>query len=505
MRLIPVLLASTSLALSSTAMAEITADDVLSNYGAFIQASGMDLNFDAQRDGDVVTLANTEILLEFPLDLGRIRLGVGGVILTEGAGAVGISFEQPQAITFQGNFQEYSFGGVFKVENEGYTARATGVAGDITYQVSADKIRGSLGDLVIPELQLIEMDMSYELRDVTLTSRITEGRLIEVSQQVSIASMAYKQAYSVREDGIEAESNAQGTYGQMVSNASISLPSSGLDYLNISKALRNGMSLQFDGTVASSATSQATYFGTQTVVEQTTNTGPTEQSVHLNGDGLGLDMVVQDFAMSMKFDEIFSDPFDAVIGKLELALQLPINGRLDPQDFRLLYSFRDITMSEDVWQLFDPGTDISRDAATLHFDISGSVISSLDLLDYDAVVAAVESAEVPFEFQQLTLNDLDVSAAGVALSGAGSFVFDNTDLETFFGFPRPEGSANFRLAGANGMVSRLVDMGLFNSDEAMGFRMGLAFVGNSTGEDIIESLVEITPEGHLMVNGQRMQ
>jgi hypothetical protein len=39
----------------------------------------------------------------------------------------------------------------------------------------------------------------------------------------------------------------------------------------------------------------------------------------------------------------------------------------------------------------------------------------------------------------------------------------------------------------------------------MGFRMGLAMVANPAGDDMLTSTLEMTADGQVIVNGQRMQ
>ena len=55
----------------------------------------------------------------------------------------------------------------------------------------------------------------------------------------------------------------------------------------------------------------------------------------------------------------------------------------------------------------------------------------------------------------MRINTLELSVAGVDLTGDGAFTFDNSDLESFDGMPRPEGKLSLRLTGAHALLDKL--------------------------------------------------
>jgi hypothetical protein len=91
------------------------------------------------------------------------------------------------------------------------------------------------------------------------------------------------------------------------------------------------------------------------------------------------------------------------------------------------------------------------------------------------------------------------------VTGEGAFAFDNTDTTTYDGLPRPIGTGTVTVTGANAMMDKLTQLGWLSAEEIMGFRMGLAMIANPTGEDMLTSSVEMTADGQIIVNGQRMQ
>ncbi|MBV6637329.1 MAG: hypothetical protein KI788_15675, partial [Mameliella sp.] len=97
-------------------------------------------------------------------------------------------------------------------------------------------------------------------------------------------------------------------------------------------------------------------------------------------------------------------------------------------------------------------------------------------------------------------------AVGAMVKGSGAFTFDNSDLQTFGGVPRPEGKLDVSIAGANGLVDSLISMGLLPEEDAMGFRMMMSmFTVPGEDPDTATSTIEINAEGHVLANGQRIQ
>ncbi|MBO6882594.1 MAG: DUF2125 domain-containing protein, partial [Marivita sp.] len=163
-------------------------------------------------------------------------------------------------------------------------------------------------------------------------------------------------------------------------------------------------------------------------------------------------------------------------------------------------------MSALLWNIFDPGAALPRDPATIALDLTGKVTPFINLFDPEQMAALDATGEVPGELNALTLNNLTVEAAGAKLGGSGSFTFDNDDLQTFGGFPRPNGEVNLTLDGANALIDKLIAMGLLTSDDAMGARMMMSmFAVPGSGPDSLKSTLTINDQGHVLANGMRIQ
>ncbi len=74
---------------------------------------------------------------------------------------------------------------------------------------------------------------------------------------------------------------------------------------------------------------------------------------------------------------------------------------------------------------------------------------------------------MPAEIYALDVNDITLRAIGAEVTGTGAFTFDNTDTTTFQGIPAPTGTLDVRLVGVNGLMDKLIQLGVLPEDQAM--------------------------------------
>lgn len=179
-------------------------------------------------------------------------------------------------------------------------------------------------------------------------------------------------------------------------------------------------------------------------------------------------------------------------------LTMPLAKSDAPQDFSLLTKLVDLQVSEEIWGMIDPTSVLPHDPATLVIDTKGKGLLKSDLM-------AKGDVEPDGELLALDITQLNAKVAGAELTGSGAFTFDNTDLETYDGMPVPTGKLDLKLLGGNGLLDKLVAMGLVGEDEAMGARMMIAMFANpGAGEDELTSTLEFKDK-HFYANGQQLQ
>ena len=241
--------------------------------------------------------------------------------------------------------------------------------------------------------------------------------------------------------------------------------------------------------------------GTQSRAAGTATSGTFEfafspEGLVYGGSGTGTEM-------RMESSDIPLPDLTFAVEESDFRLAMPITATQEPGDFGLRTTLRGLTLSESIWALVDPMSSLPRDPATIAFDLAGKGRWFIDILDPEAAAAATAA---PGEVEAVTLNALEVKLAGAELTGSGAFTLDNTDTRTFEGMPRPEGKVDLRLVGGNKLLDTLVAMGLVPQDQAMGARMMLGlFARPGDGEDTLVSTIEVTPEGQVLANGQRLR
>lgn len=270
---------------------------------------------------------------------------------------------------------------------------------------------------------------------------------------------------------------------------------------NMSQALASGVSSV--GAVSAGATTMVfdiTEAGKATYMEMTG--ASTGLSFGLGSDGFGYGADAKDVKMMLKGDDIPFPQIDVAYSEAAFDLQVPVVKGDAPQEFSFLSRLVDFTISEEIWAMFDPTKQLPRDPATLVIDTKGTATVTGDIMD----PAAMEAMQTPpAEVNSFDITELHAKIAGADLTGAGAFTFDNADLVTFGGFPAPTGKLDLKLTGANGLLDKLVAMGMFTEEDAMGYRMMIGMFANTAPDkDEMTSTLEFKDKG-FYANGQRLQ
>ncbi len=233
------------------------------------------------------------------------------------------------------------------------------------------------------------------------------------------------------------------------------------------------------------------------------STGTAKLTGEINSQTIVYDTETNDVAINVTSGD-FPFPVELALAQYGVGFAMPVGKTEEPADFGLSVDFIDLTINDMIWNMFDPGTVLPRDPATVQLDVSGKAKPLYDMFD-PAQADAMASSDMPIELDSLTLNNLRVALAGALVTGSGAFTFDNSDLATFDGMPRPEGDATVEVTGLNKLMDNLVAMGLVPEDQIMGGRMMLGMFARTTGDDQLETTLEVNGEGHVLVNGQRMR
>ncbi|MGL4239239.1 DUF2125 domain-containing protein [Tabrizicola sp.] len=221
-------------------------------------------------------------------------------------------------------------------------------------------------------------------------------------------------------------------------------------------------------------------------------------AMELNTDGLDYTSALRGVKFSMSVPEV-PFPVDIAFSESALNLTMPILKTEKPEDFIYLTKLTDLTISDGIWNLFDPGNTLSREPATFIMDTKGTILLNEDLSSAGVEAMPQPPTPVTFDITQLLLK-----AAGAEVSATGQLTFDSTDLVTFPGTPRPDGLITTNIKGVHQLIDNLIALGFVTNDDAMGFRMGLAmFAKPGAGPDELTSKAEFRDKG-VFLNGMPM-
>jgi hypothetical protein len=223
-----------------------------------------------------------------------------------------------------------------------------------------------------------------------------------------------------------------------------------------------------------------------------------------------LDAQRMDYAVGVTGGKVNATGFDmpmpmveGAFGEIAYGVAMPVAKATEPSDFSALFKMVDLTMSEDLWNMFDPGAALKRDPVSVILDLDGTGAWAVDILD---PAVQMEGPDLPVKLFSLNLTQVLAKAAGAQVAATGALTFDNANLASYGGFPAPEGKVVVTMDGINALMDALVAIGVVSQDDVMGARMGLAMMAKPGAEpDQLVSEIEFKAGGSLFVNGVQMQ
>ena len=179
-------------------------------------------------------------------------------------------------------------------------------------------------------------------------------------------------------------------------------------------------------------------------------------------------------------------------------LQIPVMKSDEAQPFKIAYALTNLTLSDDIWNLFDAQKILPRDPASLELDVTGKADVHADLLDE----AAQEAMESPFMPSQVSLNRLALNLLGAKAEATGELSApEDGDITT------PVGTIKARYENLNGLLDNLGKTGFIPADQLTGLRMMLAMFAKVDANDpnVQTTDIEFKEGGAIFANGQQIQ
>ncbi|QQA43067.1 DUF2125 domain-containing protein [Pelagovum pacificum] len=498
--------------LTGQAIADVTPEEVWNVYESYVEAYGIDVSASTVRNGDVLEVSDINFGITLPQGFGTIDMSMDGISLTDrGDGTVAFEYPDQSEMVFDMTIgpmgDQVSGSATVSYAITGNETIAAGTAEDLALQSTVETMSMSLTDLSFseePEIDASIFDINFEFSGMNSQSRIrTVDGMTTVDTQGDVGSMIYSMVFTDPETGdrfLENSGNSEGTR----STTSITIPASGINWMDFGNELRNGLSIESSSSVASSNSASLTPIEGAASEQRSSSTDVTS-NIMFDADGLAISGTYGSSNFSYSMAELLPFPIEAEIEGASVDFAMPVLSTESAAPVVYAVAVDGLSVSDQIWALLDPSAVLPRDPVSLDIDLTADVRLLVDLFDFEALMPMIENEEIPAELESLTINALDASAAGATLSTTGAFDFDFTDMTTYPGMPKPIGSATLAATGVNALLDRLITIGLVSESDAMGARAGIAMIAEATGDDALETTVETTDDGQLIVNGQRMR
>ncbi|MEO0774661.1 MAG: DUF2125 domain-containing protein [Pseudomonadota bacterium] len=493
--------------LGSTAMADITAEAVWEDWTTYMSASGYEMTADESRDGDDLVLTNIAMTTVIPEEDVTVAVTMAEMTLTDnGNGTVSIIFPETLPMTVRVEAPgEDPVDVAASYTTTDWAALVAGDPGDLTYTYSASSIGLTVDEITVDQASLPMSAIGkaeLSIADLAGSSQSKSGPLYETAQKITTGAISY--IVDVTDpDGAEGRLVVQGGAEGMDSAAVAALPEDG-DMADMAAMIEQGFSV--DGALSFIGGSLEMNFNEPgNIFQMKTKSASSELGVTMNADGLAYSLAAKGQDISLAGTDI-PLPVEISAQDTGFGLKIPISARDELQPFSLDVTLGDFAVSELIWSLIDPTSQLPRDPATLTVGMVGTMKLLVDILDPETMAKMETGDTQPGELHSLEVTDLKVSAAGAELLGGGSFTFDNSDLTTFGGMPAPTGKLDLSLSGGNGLLDKLVNMGLIPEGDAGGVRMMMGlFAVPGDAPDTLNSTIEVQGNGQIFANGQRIQ
>ncbi|MEB8388219.1 DUF2125 domain-containing protein [Rhodobacteraceae bacterium KMM 6894] len=494
--------ATSLLMTSGAALADVTPAEVWTDWKGYMTGFGYTVTAEETQTGDSLTLTNMVLGIPMPETGGDVTMTLPELqFIDNGDGTVKITMPEvmPMKVDVTGS-DPVAMELIYTTQ--GLDMNVSGTAGNMTWDYTAAMLGIKLGDLTAESETVNIGKAQVEFTDVTGQTVQEAGDTRRVNQTLNTGAVTYDFDFT-DPDNADSRVVVNGGTDSLTMGVKMALPKD-MDSEQMAAALHAGFAVDGGYTYGpGNMTFNVTDRGE--VTEGTTSSQGGAFALAMDAGRLLYDVSTNQLDVEVASPEL---PFPVAMQMRKIAFKMlmPVSKDDAAQDFELSMELGDFTMSEMLWGIFDPAAQLPRDPATVALALSGKVKVLFDLMDPQQMEAVEDGDVLPGELDALSLNSLIVRAAGAELTGEGDFTFDNSDLTTYEGMPKPIGSVELHLMGGNGLLDKLVAMGLFSDDDAMGIRMmSAAFVKPGGGEDHMTSTIEMNAEGQILANGQRLK
>ncbi len=490
---------------AQTALADLTPQDVWSDWRAYMEGMGYQVSATESTAGDTLTVNGLSLSFPMPDTDDTMQMALGTITFEQNSdGTVAIVLPDLLPIVMTGTgADDEDFAMTLNVAQTDHEMIASGSPEATTYlytaaTVAMDMVQMQVGDTVRGDQ---DAKISIIGNGVDTTTTMTIGDMRGYQQTGSVDSVTYDISF-VDPETPATSGLIKGNISGMTINGTGSIPLELEAGADVSAMLAKGFDVTGTiGYAAGSSNFDIKDPDSGNFVMATSSQGG-DFGVKMGADGLAYDVAQRGLNVGVTVEGM-PFPIEVQMAQSGFNLAMPVSKSDDPQDFAFGLRMDDFTMSDFIWSIFDPSAQLPRDPANVVLDLGGKLKLFVDILNPEAA-AGLTSA--PGELQALNLGQLLVDAVGARLEGSGALTFDTAGPGIVPGLGAPVGNVNLALAGGNGLLDKLVAMGLLPQDQAMGARMMMGlFAVPGDAPDTLKSTIEFTESGQILANGQRIR
>lgn len=481
--------------------ADLTAGDVWQNWQGQLSHFGYEITGTPQPGSEGIVIPDLGLTQTLPDDGGTVEIRMGRIeILENGDGTVQVVYPptMPMALAITPTDDE-PLTAVLTLSHDNLGITASGTPEEIDYAYAARSMRVDIGKVTFAgaPIQSLTGGLSFEDFEGSSTTRLDQG-MRSVEQSFTSGAVGYRFNHVDNETG--AILDLEGTAGSVSHEARLSTPEDG-DLSDMAAALEKGFAVDMEFAFGAGATSFNFSEGDETI----TGNSLSEEirlGASFSDDGLVYESGTEGLVVTTEL-AMFPTPVTYSIDRAFARLGFPVLPGEEMQDFGLSLDLSGLDLPEVLWSLIDPEATLPRDPANLALDLTGKARLTMNIFDEADISSLEQRGGLPGDLDSVTLNNLAFSVAGASLTGQGMVEMEKTEG---LDMPPAEGAVDLRLEGGEGLLGKLVELGIVPEDQAMTVRMMASMFANATeGEDTLTSRVEIKKDGSVTVNGQRMR
>ena len=491
-------LALALVAVPGQAVADLSARDVWEAFSKQLTPYGQ-IQADLAQAGP--TLTARAITLSTEIDGMRSETALSGAIsFRENAdGTVSIQFPAQMTATLNvtGATGGASSSASYAFSQQGMEVTASGEPGRITHDFSAPQMSYTLQGMTAdgtPMGGTMQLDLTN-----TAGSWLSAGEtLTEVTADYTIEALSVDAAFTDPATNGEIKFTAQ--MDAVAAQSTNTIPD-GMQSMSPQAIFASGFGIT--GQMQYGPVSYAADVTSKGQIYQLLgNIAQGSASVSLDGDQVRYAVTSEDMTVAGRMSGLPLPPLEVQLERSSFDLRMPLAQTDTARDFGLGMALEGFTVNDFIWSMLDPTRQLPRDPATVALDLKGTGNWLIDIFDTEALENTTSLGKI----ETLSLEALEISIAGASLTGDGAFTFDNDDLASFGGVPRPQGSVDLALRGGITLLDTLTAMNVVPQQQALGIKaLSGLFTKPGSGPDTLTSRIEIDPTGRVLANGQQIR